>query len=238
MTTTVREQLSRERVLRAAVALVDRDGLDALTMRRLAVELGVGAMSLYHYLPAKRTLLDGVVEAVVDEILTTSQGDGVEALPWSEALRRRFLAARAVMLRHPWMPELLASSRTVPPAVYAYYEWILTILVDAGFGYSLGHKALHALGSFPLGYAQEIFRPQPADTGLDPGATDAEFEALADTLPHLAAMAATETHAAGDAALGWCDDQAEFEFTLDLLLDGLSRHHRVGADLGQHAPQA
>ncbi|WP_312877606.1 TetR family transcriptional regulator [Lentzea indica] len=100
-----RTPLSRERVLAAAVALVDSDGIQSLTMRRLAADLGVEAMSLYYHLPAKEALLDGVVETVLAEIdaatarLPTNGDDD-----WRARIRRQFLAARQVMLRHPWMP--------------------------------------------------------------------------------------------------------------------------------------
>ncbi len=226
MTRAGRTQLSRERVLDAAVRLVDEQGIGALTMRRLASELGVGAMSLYHYLPAKQSLLDGVVEVVIGEILAADGGQPTDT--WHATVRRRFLAARAAMLQHPWLPELLSSSRQPPPAVYGYYEWILGTLIDAGFSYALGHKALHALGSLPLGYAQEIFRPLPEDQGLDPAAAEQEFAQMASLVPHLAAMVERESHAATDPTLGWCDGQVEFEFTLDLILGGLERLRVAG----------
>jgi AcrR family transcriptional regulator len=225
-----RQPLTRLRVLTAAVALVDAEGIRALTMRRLAGELGVEAMSLYYYLPAKQALLDGVVEVVVDEIMASVGGlDPADGDPadgdqdWRVRLRRQFLTARRVVVRHPWVLGLLADSRTVPAAVYGYYDAIVATLIGAGFSYRLAHRAIHAFGSLPLGFAQEIFSPASAGGRMDAGTAEADFSAMAKSLPHLTAMAATEMHDATDPTLGWCDSQTEFEFTLDLLLDGLER---------------
>jgi AcrR family transcriptional regulator len=208
-------------VLAAAVDLADTHGLPALTMRRLAADLGVEAMSLYYHLPAKEALLDGVVETVVAEI--DAAVGRVGSGDWRTRLRQRFLAARQVMLRHPWMPGLLGSRRTIPAGVFAYYEDIVGTLVGAGFSYRLAHRALHAFGSLPLGFVQEVFSPASAGGGMDEGAAEADMAAMAQALPHLAAMVASEIHNGTDPALGWCDSQVEFEFTLDLLLDGLER---------------
>jgi AcrR family transcriptional regulator len=217
-----RQPLSRERVLAAAVALADEHGIQALTMRRLAVDLGVEAMSLYYHLPDKETLLDGVAETVIAEIVAEAAGkDG--AGDWRAVLRGQFLTARRVMLRHAWAPGLLGTRRTIPATLFAYYDGILGTLVGAGFSYHLGHRALHAFGSMPLGFAQEVFSPAPAGGSMDVDATEEELAGMAEAMPHLAAMMAAEVHAATDPTLGWCDSQVEFEFTLDLLLDGLER---------------
>lgn len=85
------------------------------------------------------------------------------------------------------------------------------------------HRALHAFGSLPLGFAQEVFSPTSAGGSLEAETADAELAAIAEALPHLTAMMAAETHDVADPTLGWCDSQIEFEFTLDLLLDGLER---------------
>ena len=101
--------------------------------------------------------------------------------------------------------------------MYAYYDGIVATLLHGGFSHRLAHRAVHAFGSMTLGFVQEIFTPGDAD------AEKADLAAMAEALPHLTAMVASEVHDAGDPTLGWCDSQAEFEFTLDLLLDGLSR---------------
>jgi AcrR family transcriptional regulator len=223
-----RKPLSRERVLAAAIALADTQGTQALTMRRLAGDLNVEAMSLYYYLPDKEALLDGVVDTVIAEVgaavsrLDPNGGDE----DWRTRLRRQFLAARQVMLRHPWVPGLLGSRRTIPAGVYGYYDGIVGTLVGAGFSYHLAHRALHAFGSLPLGFAQELFSPESAGGSMEVDAAEADLAAMAEALPHLTAMVAAEVHDITDPTLGWCDSQVEFEFTLDLLLDGLERLRR------------
>ena len=213
--------VTRERMLRAAMALADAEGLDAVTMRRLAAALGVEAMSLYHHVPNKDALLDGLVAAVIGEVNeATRKSTGVD---WRGALRDRCLAARDVMVRHPWAPGLLRARTTIPTSVVFYYEGVLGLLIEGGFSYALAHKALHALGSMPLGFVQELFSPAAAGGSLDVEAAEAEFEALAAALPHMMAMVAAEIHANDGDVLGWCDSRVEFEFTLDLLLDGLER---------------
>jgi AcrR family transcriptional regulator len=208
----VRKPLTRDLVLRAAVGIADRDGIAAVTMRRLGAELGVEAMSLYYHLKGKDALLDGVAETLVEEVVAAASaidGDG----EWRAVLRARFLAAREVMLRHRWGPGLLNTRKTVPFGVMRYYDSIIGVMLAAGFSYRIAHRALHAFGSMPLGFVQEVFSPS-ADDG------DADLSAVADLLPHLAAMVASEAH---EAELGWCDSQVEFVFTVDLLLDGLDR---------------
>jgi AcrR family transcriptional regulator len=211
----------------AALAVADRDGLGQLTMRRVATELGVEAMSLYHHVANKEALLDGVVEALVakvDEAVAAVE----EAAPeprWAPALRRRFLTARSVMLRHPWAPQLLGSRTEIPAGLYAYYDRLIGTMVDGGLSYDLAHRALHAFGSMALGFAQELFSPAP-DGGTE--VDEAEMARMAEAFPHLGAMVAAEVHANDDDMLGWCDSQSEFEFTLDLILDGLERHAAGG----------
>ena len=213
-----RDPLTPERILEAARALADAEGLDALTMRRLAAELDVESMSLYHHVPNKDALLDGLVGAVIEEVRdAVGESDGTD---WKAALRARCLTAREVMVRHPWTPRLMGTRATIPPSVLFYYEDVLGLLVDGGFSYELAHKALHAFGSMSLGFVQELFSPA---AGFDADAAEADFEALAGQLPNLTAMVAAEIHANDGDELGWCDSQEEFEFTLDLLLEGLER---------------
>lgn len=218
-----RKSLSRERVLAAAMQLADSEGLSTVTMRRLASSLGVEAMSLYHHLPGKEGLLDGLVEAVVAEVRAETVRAGQEGDGWRSELRNRCLTAREVMLRHPWAPGLIGSRRVIPVSLYGYFEEVLATLIRGGFSYHLSHRALHALGSMVLGFAQELFSPATADGDVDTDAAEEDLAAMADALPHLTAMVAAEMHDADDPTLGWCDSQAEFEFTLDLLLDGLER---------------
>lgn len=220
-----RVPLSRERALATAVALADAEGIQALTMRRLAAELGVEAMSLYYHLPGKEGLLDGLAETVLGEIGAEVHRAGTTGVDqdWRTRLRQRFLAAREVMLRHPWAPALLGSRPTIPASVYAYYDGIVATMIDGGLSHRLAHRAIHAFGSLALGFAQEIFRPASAGGQTDVEVAEADLAAMAEALPSLTAMIATEAHDMSDPTLGWCDSQVEFEFTVDLLLDGLER---------------
>ena len=221
-TASTRVPLSRERVFQSAVDLVDAEGLGALTMRRLAEALGVEAMSLYHHVSSKEGVLDGIVEVIVGEMLdAVSDLDPSRADDdWPGAMRERVLAAREVLLRHPWAPEVIESRRAMIPAVVHYYEGVLAILRRGGFSYDLAHHALHALGSRVLGFTQELFEP---DTPEGDEANEETFRQLAEQLPNLVGMLSSVSHDGEDTTLGWCDDQTEFEFGLDVLLDGLER---------------
>lgn len=223
-TRTKRQPLSRDRLLAAAVEIADAEGVGAVTMRRVSAAVGVEAMSLYHHLPGKEGLLDGLADTVVSEaaeqIRASEEAGG--PLDWQGTLRRRFLAARVVMLRHPWAPALIGSRTTIPPSAYTIYEALLATMIDAGFSYHLAHRALHSFGSMPLGFVQELFNPAAgADADELP---EAELAAMAEMLPHMTAMVAAELHDNDGDMLGWCDSQAEFEFTLDLMLAGYARH--------------
>jgi AcrR family transcriptional regulator len=218
---STRAPLTRDRALAAAVALADAEGLKALTMRRLAAGLGVEAMSLYYHLPGKGGLLDGLAEWVIGEIRAAI---GDETGDWRARLRQRFLRAREVMLRHPWAPGLLGTRPSIPPSLYAYYDEIVGTLLAAGFTTRLAHRAMHAFGTMALGFVQELFTPDATDVD----AAEDDLAAMAAAVPNLTTMLAAEIHAAGDPTLGWCDSQVEFEFTLDLILDGLDRMASTG----------
>jgi AcrR family transcriptional regulator len=215
VTTEARIPLSRERVLRAAVELADEHGLRALTMRRLAEELGAEAMSLYYHVAKKEDVLDGIVDVVAQEIT-----DAVARLSpdedWKPAVRSRILTAREVFLRHRWAPELFETRSSKSLAVLYYYDALVGRLHAGGFSYDLIHHALHALGSRALGFSQELFDPAAGDS------TDVPPE-LAGRLPNLVGMLSEIAHDDPASTLGWCDDQTEFEFGLDLILDGLDR---------------
>jgi AcrR family transcriptional regulator len=223
-----RQPLTRERVLRTAVRIADRDGLEALTMRNLAQELGVEAMSLYHHVANKEAVLDGVVDVVGTEIEAAASAVDAPAPAdaWKTAMRRRILAAREVLLRHPWVPEVMDTRTTASPSVLRYYDGVLGLMRAGGFSYELAHHALHALGSRALGYTRELFEGGDADERDEAAA--AALEELAGQLPHLVEMMTHISHSDPDSTLGWCDDQVEFEFALDLILDGLDRLREGG----------
>jgi AcrR family transcriptional regulator len=214
--------LSRERVLRAAVKIADERGIESLTMRRLAEELGSEAMSLYYHVDNKEDVLDGVADLiareindVVDRIDVPSRGTD-----WKKAVRQRILSAREILLRHRWAPRVFETRTNMSPAVVRYHDRLVGLMRDGGFSYDLAHHALHALGSRALGFTQELFDP-----GVGAGGEDADrmLESMADQLPYLVGMLKEIAHDDPDSTLGWCDDQTEFEFGLDLILDGLDR---------------
>jgi len=221
-TTEQRTPLNRERVLRAAVEVADGGGIESLTMRNLAQHLGVEAMSLYYHVANKEALLDGVVEVIVSEIreaVASDEGPDPEE-GWKTAMRTRILTARTVLLRHRWAPEVIEKRSTMSPAIVLYYEGVLEIFRKGGFSYDLAHHALHALGSRALGFTQELFQP---DGNADEQVGEEMLAEMANELPHLFGMLSEIAHDDPDSTLGWCDDQAEFEFGLDLMLDGLER---------------
>jgi AcrR family transcriptional regulator len=215
-----RAPLTRERVLRTAVELADTAGIEGLTVRRLAELLGVEAMSLYHHVAGKDAILDGVVDLVFREIEESVGGFAVAEADaaWQASLRARILGARTVMLRHPWAPGVMDTRGTLGLTQARYVDSVIGTLHAGGFSYDLIHHAMHALGSRMFGFSQELGMSDD-DTTAD----NAELDAMAEHVPHLAGMLAVVAHVDPDSTLGWCDDQFEFEFGLDLILDGLER---------------
>jgi len=209
-------------VFRAAVEIADEDGIESLTMRRLAEQVGAEAMSLYYHVAKKEDVLDGIVDLIVQEINDTVDKIGVPAqgAGWKEAVRQRILTARQVLLRHRWAPHVLETRTTTSLAILRYHNGLVGLMRAGGFSYDLIHHALHALGSRALGFTQELFDP---GTGSGGGEADAALESMAGQLPYLVGMMAEIAHDDPDTTLGWCDDQTEFEFGLDLILDGLDR---------------
>ena len=214
--TAPRVPLSRDRVLAAAIELADEAGIEAVTMRRLAQQLRVEAMSLYYHVANKDEVLDGMIDVVMNE-LNTAVAEIEPDSDWKTEIRRRILTARDVLLRHRWAPGILESRINMSPSVMQYFDAIGSRFLTAGFSMDLTHHAMHALGSRALGFTQELF-----DAG-DEEESDAEmFQQMAHQYPFLAEMARQVSHDA-DSTLGWCDDQFEFEFGLDLILEGLDR---------------
>lgn len=200
-------------MLLAAVELADREGLEGLSMRKLGQVLGVEAMALYRHVKDKDDLLDGVVEVIVGQIERPKPGRD-----WKRTLRNQVMAAREVMLRHPWARRVLESQGTTGPSVLAYIETVLAILHDAGFSIDLTHHAMHVLGSRIFGFSQDLLE----DSSNEPSPeTDAIFaRAMAAQFPRITELATSVSH---EGVLGACDDDIEFAFGLDLILDGLER---------------
>jgi AcrR family transcriptional regulator len=223
--------LTRERVLRAAVDLADARGIESLTMRNLGHELGVEAMSLYNHVANKEDVLDGVVAVVTGEVLAAV--DEIEppssAAEWKPAMRRRILAAREVLLRHRWAPGVLESRTTAPPTVLQLYDSLLGLMLEAGFSIDLAHHAFHALGSRILGFSQELF--VSGDEDVPPEMAAVMVQQIAAGFPHLGELVKVVYHDTGSTLGSGCDDQFEFEFGLDLILDGLERLKDAGWQL-------
>jgi AcrR family transcriptional regulator len=218
-----RTPLSRDRILSAAIELADEEGIDALTMRNLGRRLGVEAMSLYNHVDNKEDILDGIVDVVANEMnAAVTEFDGSSG-EWKSELRRRILAARQVLLRHKWAPGVIETRSAMSLPVLEYYDGVIGILRRGGFSVDLGHHAMHALGSRVIGFTQELYDDSQNDT-IDE-ASAAMLERHMDRLPYIAELAAAALHVDPDSTLGWCDDQTEFEFSLDLILDGLERLH-------------
>jgi AcrR family transcriptional regulator len=213
-----RVPLSRERVLSTAVALADRDGVEAASMRKIAQELGVVPMALYRHVANKDELLDGMIDVVVGEIDPPETGRA-----WKTAVRRRILSARQALLRHPWARQAMESRTEPTPTVLAYMDSMMGMFRAGGFSVDLVHHTMHAMGSRLLGFSQEVFN----DSGPLDMATAAQLQqAMAASYPHIAEVVGVVLHDDASVVGSGCDDQLEFEFALDLMLDGLERHRR------------
>lgn len=212
----LRAPLNRERVLRAALALADESGIESLSMRRLADELGVKAMSLYNHVPNKGAIVDGIVDLVVREIELPDGGD------WEAAIRTCAVSAHEAFLRHPWACSLVMSpgrGRDALDARLRYMEWLLGRLRGAGFGPELTYRGYHALDSHILGFTLwQLGHSAGAAAVEDVDAFVEEFlrSLPASAFPHLAEHIHQHLRDGIDGA-------SEFEFGLDLILDGLKR---------------
>ena len=216
-----RTPLSREVVLQAAVAVADQAGIDAVSMRNLAQELSVVPMALYKHVANKEELLDGMVDVIVAQIDPPTEGTC-----WKDAIRRRILSAWQVQLRHPWASEVFKSRTHATPAVLDYLDSLIGTFRAGGFSADLTHQMMHALGSRMWGFALEVFPDAPPPT--DPDARATMLTHLAAEHPHLSEVATAWSHGADSTIGPGCDDQLEFEFGLDVLLNGFERLHEHG----------
>jgi AcrR family transcriptional regulator len=217
-----RSPLDRECVLHAAVALAAREGIESLSMRKLADELGVGAMTLYHYVPNKDELLDGMVDIVFGEIeLPSADAD------WRTAMRRRALSTREVLNRHRWAVGLMESRATPGLASLRLHDAVLGCLREAGFPIELTVQAYSVLDAYIYGFALQE-KTVPFDDAAGAAAVAAEqtrefaeraeerqLATLAEEFPHLFEVVAGHV-----AEVGY-DFASAFEYGLDLILDAL-----------------
>lgn len=204
------EPLSRDRILRAAVSIADRAGLDALSMRRLARELDAGAMTLYHYVSGKDELLEGMVDIVFGEIQLPVGDD------WMIGMRQRCASARDVLVRHSWAISLMESLTNPGPANLRHREAVTACLRGGGFSLAMTAHANWILDSYVYGFAlQEASLPFGTAEELAEMADDVFLpQTPVDTYPHLNEIAV------GLMQMGY-DPAEEFTFGLDLILEAL-----------------
>ena len=209
----LRAQLSRERVLGAAVALADREGIEALSMRNLGQEVGVEAMSLYNHVRNKEELLNGMVDIVFSEIDLPTAGED-----WPTAMRRRAISARQALKRHAWAIGLMESRAQPGPATLRHHDAVLRNLRESGFSIEMAAHAYSLLDSYIYGFTLNE-QSLPFDSSPDKVAEVAGNimrEMPAGEYPYLKEMAVDHAMKPG------YDYGDEFEFGLDLLLDGLN----------------
>ena len=211
-TAPVRAPLSRERVLHAAVTLADEQGLTALSMRKLGEALGVEAMSLYNHVANKHDLLDGMIDTVFGEIELPGRG-----VDWRGAMRTRGVSMRAALRRHRWAIGLMESRTTPGPATLRHHDAVIGSLRAGGFSVAMTAHAFSALDSYIYGFAlQEATLPfETADETVE--LANAIIDGFApDEYPHLTELTVEHVLQPG------YDYGDEFEFGLDLILDGLA----------------
>ena len=213
--TEPRARLSRERVLEAAVALAARDGIESLTMRKLADELGAGAMSLYHYVPNKDQLLDGMVDIVFSEIEPPSTD-----VDWRTAMRQRALSTRDALRRHPWAIGLMEGRTTHGPSNLRLHNAVLGCLRSAGFSIEMTVHAYSVQDAYIYGFAlqERDMSPESADDfAAEAQRQMHEYQAVLADYPYLVEVVG------GYVAESGYDYATEFLFGLDLILDGLDK---------------
>jgi len=208
-----RPPVTRDRALQVAVALADAGGIDSLSMRKLARELGIEAMSLYYHVKNKEDILDGMVDIVFDEIEVP--GPGVR---WKTAMRKRADSTRAVLARHPWAISLMDSRSTPGAATLRHLDSVIGLLREAGFSVPMAAHAVSLLDSYVRGFALQE-SSLPLDAAGDIGAATQDIleqqHMIAGAFPHLAEMAQKLILRPGYAYGN------EFKFGLRVILDGI-----------------
>lgn len=208
-----KKPLTHDRILDAAIAVADRDGLTALSMRNVGKELGVEAMSLYHHLAGKEALLDAVVERIFAAIELP-----LDEEPWLPAMRRRAASARQQLAEHPWALGLLDSRRRPGQALLRHHDAVLGSLRRGGFSVAGAAHAFSVIDAYVYGFVlTETSLPFQGPDGAAEVTEEIVAEMPPGDFPHLAELA-TEHALQPD-----YDYREEFEFGLDLILDGLAR---------------
>jgi AcrR family transcriptional regulator len=215
MSTDNRSQLSRDVVLRTAVEYADRHGLEALSMRKLADELGAGAMSLYHYVPNKTDLIDGMVDLVFAEIELPALD-----VDWRTAMRRRAVSTREALNRHRWAVGHMEGRSTHGPANLRLHDAVLGCLRAAGFSLEMTVHAYSVQDAYIYGFAlqeTDLTPETPEDFAAVAAQQMEDYAAVLADFPNLVEVVGGHVAEAG------YDYATEFLFGLDLILDGLER---------------
>jgi AcrR family transcriptional regulator len=211
-----RAALTRERILRAAISLADRDGIESLSMRKLGHKLGVEAMSLYNHVRNKVDMLDGMVDVVFSEIELPANG-----VDWQMAMRKRAISTRQALLRHPWAIGLMESRATPGPATLRHHDAVLGSLRKAGFSIDMAAHTYSILDGYIYGFTlTELtlpFSTSEGTAGVAEIAGNIMVGFQPGEFPHLAEMAVDRAMKPG---YNYGD---EFEYGLDLILDGIKR---------------
>jgi AcrR family transcriptional regulator len=206
-----RPPLTRDRILDAGVTLADRDGIEAVSMRRLGQQLGVEAMSLYKHVEGKDDVLAGIADRIAADFQLPDRDR-----PWRVTIRECAITAHGVLLRHPWAGPLLESTATPGPARLAYLDAVVGVLRGAGFSLPDVAHAFGALDSHLYGFTMQVVSwPFNAEDMPDVAAEMVETLS-ADRYPNLVAMGSM-------VATSGQGIPVDFTFGLDLLLDGLER---------------
>jgi AcrR family transcriptional regulator len=210
-----RAPLSRERVLQAAVALADDRGVEELTMRKLAKELGIEAMSLYNHVANKDDLLDGMIDIVFSEIEPPSPGGD-----WKAELRKRAVSTRAALRRHPWAVGEMEGRTSHGPSNLRVHDAVLGCLRSAGFSLEMTVHAYSVQDAYIYGFAlqeTDMSSETPEDFATEAQRQMVEYEAVLAAYPNLVEVVG------GYVAKAGYDYESEFLFGLDVILDGLER---------------
>ncbi|RAY12288.1 TetR/AcrR family transcriptional regulator [Actinomadura craniellae] len=209
--------LSRDLVLEAAIRVADRGGVEAITMRRVAQELGVEAMSLYHHVPNKDAILDGVVDTVFAAIELPGAGHD----DWRDAIRARASSARAVLSQHSWALSLMDSRRNPGLTTLRHHDAVLGVLRNAGFTLPMAAHAISLIDSYISGFVlYEANLPITAPDEVKDVAADILEHLPADELPYLTELIVDHALQPG------YDHTGEFGYGLDLILDALEARRR------------
>ena len=206
-----RAPLTADRVLQGALDLADRIGIEAFTIRKLAAELGTKPMTIYHHVPNKESIIDGIVDMVFAEIELPPEDQ-----PWKDAIRTRCISAREVLARHRWAPPLMESRTSPGPATLRHHDAVLGCFRRGGLSLPLTAHGYAIVDSFVYGFAmQEANLPFHGDEDIASLAEDIVASLPADALPHLTEFTAEHVLRPGY-SFG-----VSFGFGLDLLLDGI-----------------